>query len=79
MVMTLQACDHLLLDGARHAQLDSSAALFDVTAHGYRPVMQSTACVRGHVCEFELRGRARDQPAGGPAALIANWSAKARW
>lgn len=53
--MTLQASDLLLRDGERYQVLDSSGPLFEPAAHGYRPVMCTTACLRGYLCEFELR------------------------
>lgn len=34
----------------------SAGEPFDPTEHGYRPVMSSTACYRGYVCEYEVAG-----------------------
>lgn len=53
--MTAQASDTVRYLGEKHALTAFSAGEpFDPKAFGYRPVMASTACWRGYLCDYEV-------------------------
>jgi len=55
--MTAQVPDLLLHEATEYCLLDTTAgAPFDPAAHGFSPVSTSTACHRGHVCAYAIRG-----------------------
>ena len=54
--MTAQASDQVIYrDQGFMLCAFSNSEPFNPSAHGYRPVMASTACYRGYVCEYEVR------------------------
>ena len=55
--MTAQVSDVVKYRGEEMSLVAFSAGEpFAPTEHGYRPVMASTACYRGYVCEYEVAG-----------------------
>ncbi len=54
--MTAQASDIVAYnDGKFNLVAYSDGEPFDPKSHGYRPVMASTACYRGYLCEYKIQ------------------------